>query len=96
VGAAEGLNPADLSHDKLKWLLDAVRNRFDAILFDTGPVLTSVEAALAASVADQTVLVVNRNRNRNLVRSCLEYLGSGGRLMRWICLQSSTGARVLS
>ncbi len=78
VGAAEGLNPADLSHDKLKWLLDAVRNRFDAILFDTGPVLTSVEAALAASVADQTVLVVNRNRNRNLVRSCLEYLGQAG------------------
>jgi Mrp family chromosome partitioning ATPase len=74
AGAAHGASPQLLSRDKLMWLLDALRNRFDAIVIDTGPLLTSIEACLVCAIADRVVVVVDRNQRIDHVRKTIDRL----------------------
>jgi succinoglycan biosynthesis transport protein ExoP len=78
IGSARGLDPEDLSRDKLVWLLDALRTRFDAIIIDTGPIMTSVEACLISAVSDRVIMTVGRNQNANLIRSAIVRLDQVG------------------
>jgi Mrp family chromosome partitioning ATPase/uncharacterized protein involved in exopolysaccharide biosynthesis len=78
VGSARGLDPEDLSRQKLVWLLDALRSRFDAILIDTGPVLSSIEAGLVAAVADRVIMLIRRNQDVRLIRATMARLNQVG------------------
>jgi len=78
IGGAHGLRPEDLSRHRLEWLLDALRSRFDAIIVDTGPLLTSIEAALVSAVSDRVILLVGRNQRLDLVQSSLARLEQVG------------------
>lgn len=72
VGAASGVhfldaeprvpNPADLLQSKrFSQLLKALEESYDFVVIDTPPVGTFVDAAIAASMADATALVVREN-----------------------------------
>jgi len=74
IGSTEGLEPEDLSRARLAELLHTVRNRFDAIVIDTGPILSSVEAVLVSALSDRVVTVVERFRSRRLVEASLARL----------------------
>jgi polysaccharide biosynthesis transport protein len=49
-----------LSRGPLELLLATCRDAYDVVVVDTGPMLGSIEAAVAAAVADSVVLVVSR------------------------------------
>ena len=78
IVSAHGLRPEDLSRHRLIWLLDALRSRFDAIIVDTGPLLTSIEAALVCAVSDRVILLVGRNQRLDLVQGSLARLEQVG------------------
>lgn len=78
IGNAQGLRPEDLSRHRLVWLLDALRSRFDAIIVDTGPLLTSIEAVLVSAVSDRVILLVGRNQRLDLVQGSLARLEQVG------------------
>lgn len=74
VGALRDFDPRDISRDRLLALLEAIRDRFDVIIFDTGPVLTGLEASLVSSISDRVVMTVARNQHSEQVRASLERL----------------------
>jgi uncharacterized protein involved in exopolysaccharide biosynthesis/Mrp family chromosome partitioning ATPase len=74
TGRPKDMSPRQLSPSKLKWLIDALRARFEVIVLDTGPILESLEALVAVGAADQTVLVIARGRKLGDVRTALARL----------------------
>ncbi|MEC9373879.1 MAG: AAA family ATPase, partial [Planctomycetota bacterium] len=59
-----------LSREGLASVLDGLRGKYDTILIDTGPVLGSLEANLAAELSDGVLLTISRGQSRKLVRAC--------------------------
>lgn len=56
-------------------LLDVLREKYELILIDTGPLLLMAEARVVASKADKTILVVRwRHSNRQTVRRAIKIL----------------------
>lgn len=56
-------------------LLDVLRESYELILIDTGPLLLMAEARVVASKADKTILVVRwRHSNRQTVRRAIKIL----------------------
>ncbi|UCD76843.1 MAG: hypothetical protein JSV91_07920 [Phycisphaerales bacterium] len=78
TGSSGGLRPEEISRRVLIRLLDELRTTYDAVLIDTGPVMTSVEAPLIAGVSDDVLLVVERNRKQRTIRSALHRLNQAG------------------
>jgi succinoglycan biosynthesis transport protein ExoP len=74
IGASRQLDPEHLSRDRLDKLFSALRTRFDAVIVDTGPVTSSIEASLVCALTDRTLLVVARNQTSGMVRSACERL----------------------
>jgi capsular exopolysaccharide synthesis family protein len=74
AGQTRQVSAEDLSLDRLRWLLNAVRDRFEAIVIDTGSMTDSVEAPVVAAAADRVVLVVSRNQHIRQLRRSLEKL----------------------
>ncbi len=64
-----------VSRESLAAMVARFRNDFDAIVIDTGPILGSLEANLAASVADAAVLVVGRGQHSADAQSAIRHLG---------------------
>lgn len=78
IGISFDLDPEDLSREKLVWLLDALRSRFDAIIIDTGPLFTGIESTLVSAVSDRVIMLVARNQRLDLVRSALARIEQTG------------------
>ena len=74
TGRPKDMAPRQLSPSKLKWLIDALRARFEVIVLDTGPILESLEAPVAVGAADQIVLVTARGCKLGDVRAALARL----------------------
>ena len=74
AGIAEQFEPEQLSSRSMEDLVLGVRERFDAIVIDTGPILGSLEANAAVAHADQVVLVVSRGQNARLVKVAIDRL----------------------
>lgn len=74
TGRPKDTAPRQLSPAKVKWLIEALRARFEVIVLDTGPILESLEAPVAVGAADQTVLVTARGRSLRDVRAALARL----------------------
>ncbi len=70
-----------ITHESFRALLASLRDQYDVILVDTGPVLGSLEANIAGAVADEVILVVGRGTQHGLVREAAQHVASiGGRL----------------
>jgi Mrp family chromosome partitioning ATPase len=66
-GAATPADAAELSPMAFRQLLHQARNLFDMVLIDTGPIFGSIEATMAASEADGTILVVTKGESAGAV-----------------------------
>jgi Mrp family chromosome partitioning ATPase len=63
-------------------LIRTVRDDYDIVLIDTGPVLGSIEAHLVCAQADGVVLVVGAGRARGQVKAAVDQLHRvGARLL---------------
>lgn len=67
-----------VSRATLDSLLTRLRSEFDIIIVDTGPILGSLEANLAASVADAVVMVVGRGQHSSDAQSAIRHLAQLG------------------
>jgi Mrp family chromosome partitioning ATPase len=67
-----------LSDGLVQRFLDSVRPDFDVVLFDTGPILGSLEANFVVAAADGVLVIVGRGQQRPLVQRALAHLGSVG------------------
>ena len=76
IGTAHPTDASRLSPNAIQRMLWEARQRFDVILVDTGPALTSLEASIVASEVDGTVLIVSRGNQRPLVEQTLRHLNS--------------------
>lgn len=74
AGIAQGFEPEQLSSQAMEDLISALRNRYDAIVIDTGPILGSLEANAAVPQADQVILAISRGQNARLVKVAIERL----------------------
>ena len=78
VGMAHQVGPHSLRRHHVEQLFQQLRERFDVILVDTGPVLGSLESVPIVSAADATVLAVRRGRQRERLSDCMRSLNSVG------------------
>ncbi|MFK7788090.1 MAG: hypothetical protein AB8C95_01185 [Phycisphaeraceae bacterium] len=76
VGKARPSDASRLSPAAMRELVRQAREAYDIVLIDTGPVLGSLEASIAAAEADSTVMIVSRGDNRSVASKSLEQLRS--------------------
>jgi len=81
ISAGEGdpVEARSISHERFQRLLESVRSDFDVVIVDSGPLLGSLEASVAAAHCDQVVLAVSRGQTRQMVAASLgrlEQLGA--------------------
>ncbi len=69
----ETIKKLDLEH-----VFDVLRENFDVILVDTGPLLGSLESIPVAATADAVVLTVRRGRSRSRLEECVDRLHGVG------------------
>ena len=78
VGLDARFGPENVRRSDLDKLLDQVRDKFDIILIDTGPMLGALESTPVSAVADGVVLSVRRGRSRARLEDCVNRLGLVG------------------
>ncbi len=76
VGNAKPSDASRLSPAAMRELVRQAREAFDIVLIDTGPVLGSLEASIAAAESDATVMIVSRGDNRSIAVKSLAQLRS--------------------
>ena len=77
-GSGEPADATILSKERVARILSEVREQFDVVIIDTGPILGSVEGNLLAALSDAVVLMVSRGQDTKLVRASLKRLGAIG------------------
>ena len=78
LGGAGTVHVGQLSPAVIREIVDSARKDFDTILFDTGPILGSLEAAVVAAEVDRVVTVLSRGEQRPLAERALEHIKSTG------------------
>jgi Mrp family chromosome partitioning ATPase len=78
LGNATVHDAAGVSIAALRGLLDTVSRYFNVVIIDTGPILGSLEASVAASQADAVVLAVAKGASTSIVEKSLQHLSSVG------------------
>ena len=81
-------------------MMHRLRDDFDTIVLDTGPLLGSLDASLGVSAGDDALLVVGRGQRPGLVRAALDRLKTlgGGRVnvvfnrARWEDVETTANA----
>jgi Mrp family chromosome partitioning ATPase len=76
VGGSARHQAGSLSPAALHRIVEAARAQFDIVLVDTGPVLGSLEASMAAVESDGTVFIVSRGDQKSLSVRSLDALHS--------------------
>jgi Mrp family chromosome partitioning ATPase len=66
--------PENVRRIDLERLVAQVRDQYDIILVDTGPLLGSLESTPVMAVADGVVLSVRRGRSRSKLEDCINRL----------------------
>ncbi|MEL6498771.1 MAG: AAA family ATPase [Planctomycetota bacterium] len=74
AGDATACKPEQLAHRPIQQVTDWLRERFDIVIMDTGPVLGSLEAGLAVGLTDQVLLVVPRGQPERLATAAITRL----------------------
>ncbi len=78
VGGAEAGDIGRVSPQSFGNIIGEARKRFDAVLVDTGPIPAAVVSGIAASAADQTVVVISRGDQRASAERAITFLESIG------------------
>lgn len=77
----DDIHVSRVSTSSVRRLIATLRDQFDVVLIDTGPILGSIEASLAAAQADGVVLVVGRGQHHTYVKRAIDRITAvGGRL----------------
>ncbi|MEM9063995.1 MAG: AAA family ATPase [Planctomycetota bacterium] len=77
-GALRTAQPERMSGESLVRLIARLREQYDTVLIDTGPLLGSLDASLVVSASDETLLVVSRGRRARMVKAAIARLKSLG------------------
>lgn len=77
-GRIDRVEPEEISARRVADLLAPLRQVYQAIVVDTGPVLGSLEAQAVSAVADEIMLVVTRGREVRSVKLAIDRLHSLG------------------
>lgn len=72
AGRAGSIDSTRLSEQNVRPLIESLRQRFDVVLIDTGPLLGSLEANIVARLSDSVVLAVSRGQGARIVKAALE------------------------
>ncbi len=78
VGCDPYFRSETLRRADLQLLFDSIRDAFDIIIVDTGPMLGSLESTPVTASADGVVLSVRRGRSRDRLDECLQRLKAVG------------------
>ena len=78
AGYGDDLRVSRMSPAGIRQLLAPLREQYDTILIDTGPILGSVEAAFVSPEADGMLLVVGRGQYKPLIRKAIDQIKSLG------------------
>lgn len=73
-GRTDRVDPEQISARRIEMLIDPLRDVFETIVVDSGPVLGSLEAQAATAVADEVMLVITRGREVRQVKLAIERL----------------------
>ncbi|MEM9294326.1 MAG: AAA family ATPase [Planctomycetota bacterium] len=76
VGDARPADAGNLSPKGIAALIDQARDEFDVVVIDTGPILGSIEASMAASASDGVIMVVSRGDSKGLSMKAMNHLHS--------------------
>lgn len=74
AGYGDDMRVSRLSPKSVEGLLEPLKEQFDTILIDTGPILGSVEAAFIAPQADGVMLVVGRGQYKPLIKKAIDQI----------------------
>lgn len=74
AGYGDDLRVSKLSPKTVQALLGPLKEQFDTILIDTGPILGSVEAAFVSPQADGVLLVVGRGQYKPLIKKAIDQI----------------------
>lgn len=74
AGAIPGFDPERLSEADLGRMGVKLRERFDTILVDTGPILGSLEADIVCARADRVIMTISRGQAPRVVQASLARL----------------------
>lgn len=78
VGCDPQFRSETVRRTDLQLLFDSIRDAFDLIIVDTGPMLGSLESTPVTASADGVVLSVRRGRSRGRLDECLQRLKAVG------------------
>ena len=78
MGINEAIHAENMSLDAAKQILGSLREQFDIVIIDTGPLSGSVESTPLASAVDGVVLTLRKGRSRVPLRRCVEELRALG------------------
>ena len=78
AGLNRRFGPEAIRSGALRQLLDQLRDRYDVIIVDTGPMPGSVESIPVAAAVDGLVVSIRRGRSETLLNDCIEAVESVG------------------
>jgi succinoglycan biosynthesis transport protein ExoP len=78
VGLDSRFGPEMLRRSDLHELFEQVRDEFDMVIVDTGPLLGSLESTPVTTAADAVVLSLKRGRSRTRLEECVRRLENAG------------------
>jgi capsular exopolysaccharide synthesis family protein len=78
AGADRSISAGHLQPSAVKELIDELRQRYEIVLIDSGPMSASVESLPLIGAVDGVVLVLRRGRNRNRLFDCIEDIRNVG------------------
>ena len=89
AGTAEYLNPdVVFSSQRMHTLVEQMEEKFDFIVFDTPPVMSTADAIAIGKLVDKTLFVVHWNKTpKALVASALKQMRAGGLDIAGVVLQ---------
>ena len=74
IGAILGVLRKDFTRQVVRRLFANLRNRYDTIIIDAGPVSSDFDACLVAVEADRVLMIVDRNREPDQVKTAVSRL----------------------
>ncbi len=78
IGMDPGIGPENLRAHDIHTLFGLLREQFDIVIVDTGPLLASVESLPIAVNADGVLLTLRRGRPRSRLEECINELRHAG------------------
>jgi Mrp family chromosome partitioning ATPase/uncharacterized protein involved in exopolysaccharide biosynthesis len=78
VGVDARIGPETVRRADLDRIFDQLRDRYDIVIVDTGPLLGSLESTPVTAAADGVVLSVRRGRSRTRLDECVTRLENVG------------------